>query len=127
MPVNMGEVPTIEPGWGCSCRGFRWDQPTPEQALAALARSANVTVTEIAPHQFEAWTDPQDRYRVVFDPESRARGWCKHCIACMVQFAPWHRQLALGASDALDRIHELEKENRKLKRLMSRMEDIRHE
>ena len=113
MPVNVGKLES-GPGWGCTCRAFRMGEPTPEQALAALARSANVTVEDMGAfrdgtHRFEAWTDPDNRYIVTYD-QSRPGGWCKHTIACLVQFAPWHRQLALGASDALDEIKRLRKE-----------------
>jgi len=124
MPVNIGSIES-GPGWGCSCRGFRWDQPTPEQALAALARSASVTVEFVGADgdklQFIAWTEPENRYNVTYDP-NHAGGWDKHVLACLTHLVPWHRQLALGAADALDRIHELEKNNRKLQRKIARLE-----
>ena len=119
MPVNIGK-PEPGPGWGCTCRAFRLGEPTPEQALAALARSANVTVEDRGAfrdgtHRFEAWTDPDNRYIVTYD-QNRPGGWCKHTIACLSHFAPWHRQLALGASDALDEIKRLRKEIKGLQR-----------
>ena len=116
MPVNIGKPPEPGPGWGCTCRAFRLGEPTPEQALAALARSANVTVEDKGPgalseHMFRAWTEPENRYVVTYDPD-KSGGWCKHTIGCMSHFAPWHRQLALGAADALDEIKRLRKELR---------------
>jgi len=112
------------PGWGCSCRGFRRGQPTPEQALASLARSANVTVDFIkrldGTLYFRAWTEPDITYTVTHDPNSPG-GWCKHTIACLSHWAPWHRQLALGADDALAEIKrlkgELKKRDREIRKL----------
>ena len=124
MPVNMGEM---GPGLGCSCRAFRMGEPTPEQALAALARSANVTVTDMGAfrdgtHEFGAWTDPKNRYSVAFD-ENKPGGWCKHCIAALAHWAPWHRRLALGADEALAEIKNLRKElkarDREIRKLRS--------
>ena len=115
MPVSMGKPPGSGSGWGCSCWASRNSgNPTPEQALAALARSANVTVTDLGwkddgTRQFEAWTEPENRYIVTYDP-NHAGSVCKHCIAALTAWAPWHRQLALGASDALDEIKRLRKE-----------------
>jgi hypothetical protein len=119
MPVRA-ERQEAGPGWGCSCRAFRRGEPTPEQALAALARSANVTVEFRAEGEFVAWTDPADRYEVTFDPY-KPGGWCKHCVACLSHLAPWHRQLALGAGDALDEIKRLRKEIKKLERENERL------
>ena len=113
------------PGWGCDCRGFRLGEPTPEQALAALARSASVTVEESGSfwawtHNFEAWTDPENRYIVTFD-ETKPGGHCKHITAALSHWAPWHRQLALGADEALSEIKrlkgELKKRDRELRKL----------
>jgi len=105
-------------GWGCSDPSFRYGEPTPEQALKALARSANVTVEYKGEDEdglhFEAWTDPDNRYQVTYGPGRG--GFCKHAAACLVHWAPWHRQLALGAADALEEIKRLEKETRKLRR-----------
>jgi hypothetical protein len=95
-------------------------EPTPEEAVKALARSASVTVTDKG-GWYECWTDPEDRYRVTHDPANPG-GWCKHCIAAMVAFAPWHRQLALGTQELLDEIHELRKENRKRGRRIKTLE-----
>ena len=120
MPVSMGERLT-GPGWGCNCRAFRMGEPTPEQALAALARSANVTVWSSNGKQFVAWTEPGNRYDVTWDPD-KPGGWCKHTIACLVHWAPWHRQLALGADATLADIHRLEKELRAANRKIARLE-----
>ena len=125
MPVNIGK-PEPGPGWGCTCRAFRLSEPTPEQALAALARSANVTVTDLdwqgdGTRQFEAWTEPENRYYVHFD-EHRPGGWCKHTIACLTHWAPWHRQLALGADQALNDIKALSTQNRKMLRSIAKLE-----
>jgi len=103
------------PGWGCSCPAFRLGEPTPEQALAALARSVNVTVESKGWSQFVAWTDPESRYIVTLDMANPG-GWCKHIIASQVTWVSWHRQLALGADDALAEIKRLEKESKKLRR-----------
>ena len=115
-PVNIGDLPA-GPGWGCSCPAFRMGEPTPEPALAALARAVTVTVEDkgwssSGTRRFEAWTEPENRYLVTYDPR-HAGGWCKHIMACQVAFAPWHRHLALGAEDALATIKRLEKEARK--------------
>ena len=126
MPVNIGKPPEPGPGWGCTCRAFRMGEPTPEQALAALARSANVTVEELALWQghrdrmFKVWTEPQNQYTVTYDP-LKPGGWCKHTIACLSHFAPWHRQLALGAADALDEIKRLRKENKRYEREIAKL------
>ena len=114
MPVNIGKPPEPGPGWGCSCWPSRRDNLSPEQALKALARSALVTVTDLGwkpdgTRQFEAWTDPDSRYIVIYDP-NRPGSFCKHCLAALIAWAPWHRQLALGAADALDEIKQLRKE-----------------
>ena len=110
------------PGWGCNCPAFRLGEPTPEQALAALARSVRkdsqgraVTVDRRGDTQYRAWTDPKSAYNIVFDPQ-KSGGWCKHIIACLVYWAPWHRQLALGADDALAEIKSLRKELKKRER-----------
>ena len=121
MPVSMGEM---GPGWGCSCRAFRMGEPTPEQAFAALARSANVTVVDMGAsrdntHRFGAWTDPESQYVVTYDP-NKPGGWDKHILACLTYWVPWFRQVALGACDALDKIKYLEKENKKLQKLLDK-------
>ena len=115
MPVRIGKLET-GPGWGCNCWPSHQGIQTPEKALAALARSASVTVTDLGRNsdgvrQFEAWTDPDSRYIVTYDP-NRPGTFCKHICACVIAFAPWHRQLALGAADALDEIKQLRKELR---------------
>ena len=108
------------PGFGCSCRAWRPGEPAdPNRALAAMARSANVTVSFIkrldGTLYFRVWTEPDITYTVTHDPNSPG-GWCKHTIACLSHWAPWHRQLALGADDALAEIKRLEKESKKLRR-----------
>jgi hypothetical protein len=108
-------------GWGCTCPAWRPGEPEPGEALAALARSANVTVEVVGPNEWRCWTDPESKYRVTYDP-ARPGGWCKHCEACLIESAPWHRQTALGAAEALDRVHALEVENRALARKVKRLE-----
>ena len=102
------------PGFGCSCPSFKFGQPTPEQALAALARSASVAVfgKKGEDHEFIAWTNPEVRHVVIFDPD-KPGGHCKHITACLTHWAPWHRQLALGADDALSEIKRLKGELKK--------------
>ena len=126
MPVSMGKPPEPGPGFGCTCRAFRLGEPTPEQALAALARSANVTVEDkghgaLSEYMFRAWTEPENHYIVTYDP-NRSGGWCKHTIACLSHFAPWHRQLALGADQALNDIRALATQNRKMLRSIAKLE-----
>jgi len=93
--------------------------------MAALARSANVTVEFLGEKDgqlsFVAWTEPESRYSVTFDPDAPG-GWCKHCLGCLSHFAPWYRQLALGAGEALDEIKMLRTGNRALGRKIERME-----
>jgi len=110
------------PGWGCNCRAFRLGEPAPEKALAALALSAKRTVTVEFRREdgdgtlhFVAWTKPENRYNVTYDPH-RPGGWCKHIIACLVHWAPWHRRLALDAAEALEEIGRLTKEIKRLER-----------
>ena len=117
MPVNMGET---GPGWGCSCRAWRPGEPTPEQAFAALARSANVTVVDMGAsrdntHRFGAWTDPESQYVVTYDP-NKPGGWDKHILACLTYWVPWFRQVALGADEALTEIKQLQEDNRRLEK-----------
>jgi len=112
----------IGPGFGCNCKAFRFGEPTPEQALAALAKSASVTVEGCGWNQFIAWTNPENRYIVTFDQDARrGAGFCKHCTAALSRWAPWHRQLALGADEALSEIKrlkgELKKRDRELRKL----------
>jgi len=117
--MPKADVKPLSPGagFGCSCPSFRLGEPTPEQALAALARSASVTVEGSGWNQFIAWTNPENRYIVTFDSDARkGAGFCKHCTAALTRWAPWHRQLALGADDALAEIKRLEKESKKLRR-----------
>lgn len=111
------------PGFGCSCRAFRLGEPTPEQALKELARSANVTTEREFCHPwrdetpFTAWTEPDVKHKVWFDPQALSgTGHCKHVLGCLSHWVPWFRQVALGAAWALDRIAELEKENKRLGR-----------
>ena len=112
-----------EPGWGCSCKSFRYGEPTPEQALAALVKSASVTVEGSGWNQFIAWTNPETRYIVTFDQDARrGAGFCKHCTAALTRWAPWHRQLALGADNALAEIKRLKKELRAANRKITRLE-----
>lgn len=105
-------------GWGCSCPSFRFGEPDPATALSRLGGSANVTVEfkgkDADGLHFVTWTDPENQYQLTYGPGKV--GWCKHAIGCMVHFLPWHRQLALGAADALEEIKQLRKENRKLER-----------
>jgi hypothetical protein len=125
MPVNMGKMET-GPGWGCSDPSFRMGEPDLQTALKRLADSANVTVEDKGAyrdgtHHFEAWTEPGNRYAVVFDP-GKPGGYCKHVVACLVHWLPWHRQMALGAGWALERIAELEKENKRLEKEIKKLE-----
>jgi hypothetical protein len=90
------------PGWGCSCRASRPGDPTPEQALAALARAADVTVEPVrtlpdGSMEFRAWTRPEDVYEVVYDPHRE--GWfCKHAVACSAFVAgSWLKAAMEGA------------------------------
>lgn len=108
------------PGWGCSDPSFRNGEPDPRTALKRLADSANVTVEDRGwhpdgTHHFTAWTDTDARYEVTFDPKG-AGGYCKHIVACLSHWLPWHRQMALGAAWALDEIKRLEREVKKLER-----------
>jgi len=118
MPVfDAGKPLVTGSGWGCSCPAFKIDEPTPEQALAALARSATVTVTFGGIDQdgnlcFRAWTEPGNVYEVTYG--AGEHGWCKHSLACLSNWLPWYHQLALGASGALDEIERLRKENKRL-------------
>ena len=85
-----------------------------------------MTVTELySPpgtlRQFEAWTDPDNRYIVTYDP-SRAGSFCKHCLAALIAWAPWHRPLALGADQALNDIKALATQNRKMLRSIAKLE-----
>jgi len=117
MPVVQAEPTISGPGWGCSCRAFRLGEPTPEEALSALARVVDpkrpVTVRFIKEDgngiHFTAWSDPEERYNVTYDPGSPG-GWCKHIVACAAHWFPWNRQLALGADEALGEIKKLRKE-----------------
>lgn len=117
-PVNIGQ--RQGPGWGCSDPSFRLGEPDPQTALKRLADSADVTVQDKGmyqdgTHSFEVWTDPANRYEVAFDPNGKG-GYCKHVLACASHWFPWFRQVALGAGWALNRIAELEKDNRRLER-----------
>jgi len=71
--------------------------------------------------QFVAWTDPEHRYDVVYNPDTHG-GWCKHCIAALSHFASWFRVLSLGADDLLVAVHELEKASRKAERRIKTLE-----
>ncbi len=65
--------------------------PSPNKLFAGLARAAHVHYRYLRKEtlrngtmgtlHFEAWTDPDTRYQVVYDP-IQAGGWCKHCAAC---------------------------------------------
>ena len=117
MPVNMGRM-EAGPGWGCSDPSFRLGEPDPQTALRRLADSANVTVEFRREDgdgtlHFVTWTEPGNRYNVTFDP-GKPGGYCKHVVACLVRWCPWHRQMALGASWALEEIERLTKENKRL-------------
>jgi len=75
-------MPQVDAGtedWACTCQAFRFDEPTPGQALKALAKVGLVTVTPRGPNQWEVWTDPEDRYIVTKGPGPG--GFCKHCLA----------------------------------------------
>lgn len=110
MPIQI--IKPANSNWGCSCPAFTTAEPTPEQALKALARAVVVTVTQEGPNQWEVWTEPESRYTVVREPGMG--GFCKHVIACLIYENPWLREVALGADTLLQQAHDLEKENRKL-------------
>lgn len=84
-------------------------EPTPEQAAKAVARSAGVTVRDLGGWRFLAWSDPESKYSVVFDPD-RPGGWCKHVAACAAEFLPWLPQVAHGVAALEGRIESAEKE-----------------
>ena len=120
MPTFEAGEKSSGPGWGCSCKSSKFGEPTPEQAIMTLARSANVTVAlkkkfSNGKLEFEAWTDPESRYVVTYDPELPGT-FCKHATACAIHFAPWQRQAALGAKGLLEKAATLERENRKLRK-----------
>ena len=81
-----------------------------------------MTVEQLNPVRFIAWTDPESRYQVTYDPNAiGGTGFCKHITATLTHWAPWHRQLALGADDALAEIKrlkgELKKRDREIRKL----------
>jgi hypothetical protein len=123
---DAGKPVSVGPGWGCSCPAYRHGEPTPEEAVKALDRAANVTVLWLGKDgesnlEFEAWTDPENRYKLTYGPGG-PHGWCKHCVAALSHYAPWFRQLALGAGELLKENHELRKESRKNERRIERLE-----
>jgi hypothetical protein len=121
---DAGKPIAAGPGWGCSCPAYRHGEPTPEQAIKALDRATNVTVLWLGNGpdgiEFEAWTDPANRYKLTYG-SGGPHGWCKHAIGCLSHYAPWFRQLALGAGELLKENHELGKEKRKLERTIKRL------
>ena len=121
---DAGKAEPVGLGWGCSCPATRHGEPTPEQAVKALDRAANVTVLFLGNGpdglEFEAWTDPENRYQLTYGPGRHS--WCKHSIGCLSHYAPWFRQLALGAGELLRENHRLRKENRKYERTIERLE-----
>ena len=121
---DAGKPVAVGLGWGCSCQAHKLGEPTPEEAVKALDRAANVTVLFIqnGPDglEFEAWTDPENRYAVTYG-HGRG-GWCKHTIACASHWMPCFHQLALGAGELLAENHEQGKEIRKLERRIERLE-----
>jgi hypothetical protein len=119
--ADVAPLPALGPGFGCNCPAFRFGEPTPEQAAKALANSANVTVQLIGVDSdgqahFCTWTQPDHRYETVWDPAARRAGWCKHSIACLAHWAPWHRQLALGADALIAEAGALRAQVKKLER-----------
>jgi len=114
--VEAANLPTS--GWACRCKAFKLDEPTPEQAVKALARSVAVTVEDQGERYgyrcFMAWTDLASRYHLVAGPG--VGGFCKHIIACSFIDNPWLQQAAIGTDDLLIQVVELQKENRKLRR-----------
>lgn len=122
MPPIADVMPLSVPGMACTCPAFKLGEPTPEQAIKALARAAVVTVEDKGIkdgyRHYVAWTDPANRYEVA-SGQGRG-GWCKHCFAVLFIDNPNLRQAALGADDLLSQMAELEKENRKLQREVER-------
>lgn len=125
MPTfDAGSVATGN-GWGCNCGkgAFRLGTPTPDEAVRALARAATVTVTDLGidergVRRFRVWTEPGKEYDVLFGPGRG--GYDKHCMAATFIDAPFLYQAALGAGDLLDKVNELEKANRKLRKELER-------
>jgi hypothetical protein len=122
---DAGEPAPVGPGWGCSCPAYRHGEPTPEEAVKALDRAANVTVLFIqnGPDglEFEAWTEPENRYKLTYGPNG-PHGWCKHALACVSHWLPFFYPLAIGAGELLAEDHKKGKEIKKLERRIARLE-----
>jgi hypothetical protein len=108
--VGIGDGPVG--GWACTCPAFKLGTPTPEQAVAALARSATVEAERLDEARWLARSKGSPHtYVVAYDPDQPG-GWCKHVARCASTFLPWLGEAAAGAATLIATVKEQGKEIR---------------
>ena len=116
--IGIGDGPAG--GWACTCPAFKIGTPTPEQAVAALERSAAVETERLDASRWLARSKGSpNTYVVVYDP-TEPGGWCKHIARCASSYLPWLAQAAEGAAALSRELTDKRKELRECQKQQKR-------